>query len=340
MPNLKEIPTFLPNKSIILDQPEEFLKNNFASDQSRNMEFYNEELRGRLGLLKFDTQALSGPILLQEQFWKYAGTWFYMICTTKDIYKYDFSAKVFDILTPLYQTGTISIGTGAAALVVTGAGGANFTTAGIKAGDYLKIGTGSVNADAAWYEVDTKDSATQLTLKTAPTGISGQQYTIRKCFTGESTDQWHAVTYQDAILGELWIATNGKDGPIRYGGSGQVIPIANLPTGFVTAKFVDVYKDRIIWLNTIEAGAQPQRERWSAVANCEAYDDLDFLDFIEGGFWITGTLVWNGYHIVFRERDALVGRWVGGTAIFSYEGNSSCSGVWAPNSITSTQNKI
>jgi hypothetical protein len=163
---------------------------------------------------------------------------------------------------------------------------------------------------------------------------------IRKCFAGGSTDQWQTRTFQDNNLGETWIATNGVDAPVRYVGTGQVQALANLPTGFVTAKFLEVYKDRLLFLNTVESGNQPQRERWSSVANCEEWDDLDLLDFIDNGYWITGSLVWNGYHIVFRERDAQVGRWVGGTAIFAYEGNDSCGGVWAPNSIVSTSGKI
>jgi len=343
---LKEIPTFLPNKSIILNQPEEFLKNQYSSDQSRNMEFSNEELAGRLGLIKFDDTALSGPVLLQDQFWKYDGTWSFIIATTKDIYKYDFNALSFEILTPLsIGTGTnsITIGTGAAAYIVIGTG-CNFTTEGIKVGDFIKIGTGNVNAEATWHEIDHIGTggaaATQLFLKTPAAACTASQYVIRKCFTGETADQWHSVTFQDAILGEAWIATNGVDTPIRYTGSGQVQALSGLPTGFVTAKYIDVYKDRVVFLYTIEVGAQPQRERWGGIANCESWDDLDFLDFIEGGYWITGSLVWNGYHIVFRERDAYVGRWVGGTAVFSYEGNSSCSGVWASNSIVSHSSKI
>lgn len=343
---LKEIPTFLPNKGIVLDKPEEFLENNFASDQSRNMEFYNEELRGRLGLIKFDTTELSGPVLLQDQFWKYDGTWSFIVATTKDIYKYNFQSTDWEILTPLViGTGgnSISIGTGDSAYIVTGTG-SSFHTNGVKVGDFIKIGTGTPSVADTWYEVDTIGTGaaeeTYLKLATPAATCSNSPYVIRKCFEGEVTDQWQSRTYQDAILGEVWLATNGVNTPIRYTGSGQVQNVANLPTGFITAKYIEVYKDRVIWLHTIEVGNQPQRERWSQVANCEDYDDLDFLDFIEGGLWITGTLVWNGYHIVFRERDAQVGRWVGGTAVFSYEGNSSCSGCWAPNSICSHSSKI
>jgi hypothetical protein len=340
MSQLKEIPTFLPNQSIILNKPEEFLKNNFSTGDSRNMEFYNELLQGRLGLLKFDTQALSGAVLLQDQFWKYTGSWYLMFCTPKDIYKYDLSSKKYDVLTPIYTTGLISIGTGAASLIVTGSGGANFTTGAIKTGDYLKIGTGSPYASDTWYEIATKDSDTQLTLVTAPTGITNSTYTIRKCFTGSVTNFWDSITFNDVNLGDVWIATNGVNTPIRYTGSGQVTALTGLPSGFVSAKYVEVFHDRLIFLNTIEAGNQPQRERWSAVANCVSWDPLHLIDHVENGYWITGSLVWNGYHIIFRERDAMVGRWIGGEYIFAYESNSSCSGVWAPNSIVSTQQKI
>ena len=342
MVQLKEIPTFLPNKSIVLNKPEEFLNKNFSSDASRNMEFYNEELRGRLGLLKFDEQILSGPVLLTDQFWKYIGSWYFMVCTTKDIYKYDFDTKKYNILTPLLigtGSNSITIGTGTSAYIVIGTG-VNFTTEGIKAGDYIKIGTGNVNADATWYEVASKDSATQLTLVTPAAACSASQYIVRKCFTGGAGDFWRAVTFQDATLGETWIATNGVDTPVRYTGSGQVQALANLPTNFVSAKYIDIYKDRLLFLNTVESGNQPQRERWSAVADCEDWDDIDFKDFVEEGYWITGSIVWNGYHIVFRERDAYVGRWVGGDAVFDYDGNSSCSGVWAPNSIVANSTRI
>ena len=339
MPALKEIPTFLPNKGIIIDKPEEFLQNNFSSANSRNMEFYNEYLRGRLGMLKFSSTQLSGQIMLIDQFWKYDNTWSWIICTNKDIYKFDFSGLKFEILTPLYSTGTVDIGTGSGAYIVIGTG-VDFVSAGIKEGDYISIGTGTHYAEDTWYEVDTVDSATQLTLKTAAASCSGSSYAIRKTFTGGTADFWFSRTFQDKNLGESWIATNGIDTPVRYHGSGQVTPMTDLPTGFISAKYVEVYKDRLIFLNCVESGNQPQRERWSAVADCADWDDLDYLDFIEGGYNITGTLVWNGYHIVFRERDAMVGRWVGGTSIFDYESNNTCAGAWAPNSILSNSQKI
>ena len=88
MSKLQIIPTFLPNKSVVLNAPEEFLKNQFSTGDSRNMEFADELLQGRLGLDKLDETELSGEILLIDQFWKYTGTWYLLFATTKDIYKF------------------------------------------------------------------------------------------------------------------------------------------------------------------------------------------------------------------------------------------------------------
>lgn len=308
---------------------------NYSTLGSRNMEFYNELLQGRLGLLKFDAAALSGPVQLIDQFWKYTSTWYLMTCTTKDIYTYDFDNARWDIRTPIYATGTIYIDTSGSATAVIGSGSSWDSE--LNDGDFIKIGTGSYHTGSTWYEIKTVTDDNNLILKSDGPHVSNSQYAARQCFQGTSTDAWRTVTFLDENLGETWIATNGVDTPIRFTGSNQVQALSGLPTNFVSAKFVEIYKDRIIFLWTIEVGNQPQRERWSAVADCETWSDSDFKDFIEDGYWITGTIVWSNYHIVFRERDAMLGRWVGGTAVFDYDKADGCAGVWAPDSIVSTE---
>lgn len=343
MAKLLEIPTFLPNKSIILNKPEEFLQPNFSSAESRNMEFYNELLQGRLGLDKFDAKVLDGPVMLIDQFWKFTGSWYLMICTTKDILKYDFTNLRYDYLTPLYQgTGvnTISIDTSVSAYIVLGTGAGIDFSANLKAGDYIKIGTGATHSGSTWYEIASVDSATQLTLSTPAAHCTDSNFVARKIFAGTQADIWTAVTYVDAVLGDVWIATNGVDTPIRYTGNGQAQALANLASGFTTARYVDEYKDRLIFAWTVEGGNQPQRLRWSAVANCESWDDSDFMDFIEDGYWITGLVKFQDYLIVPRERDAIVFRWVGGNYTFDYEKSSSFAGCWAPRSLIPLESSL
>ena len=242
-------PIFLPNQGIDISKPEQFLQQQY-SPHSRNMEFYNELLQGRLGLAKFDQVALSGPVTVIDQYWKFTSSYELMFGTTKDIYKYDFTNSRYDILTPLYTTGTIEIQAGTPTIVR--GTGTSWTSGNVKAGDMIKIGSGSVHTGSTWYEVLSVDVGTQQITLTAngPTTAAGAAYVLRQCFTGANTDVWQAVQFLDDVEGEVWIATNGKDKPIWYNGTGQVqvFQTAELPTDFTSAKFVQIFFNRIIWL--------------------------------------------------------------------------------------------
>jgi len=329
-------PTFLPNKGINLDKPEEFLKNQFSTGDSRNMEFYDELLQGRQGLQKFDTAVLSDDVLLIDNFIEFSSTRHLLVCTCKDIYQYDFSNTRFTILTPTYTTGLISIGTGDLTVVI--GSGTSWDTE-LAAGDYIKIGTGAIHTGSTWYEIDSVDSATQVTLTTAAVYTAAWSgYVARTIFQGTSTDFWRARAFMDENFTETWIATNGVDTPVRWSGSGQVAPLATVPTGFTSAKFIEVYKDRLCFGWTVEGGGnQPQRVRWSAVADCETWDDTHFHDFMEEGTWITQMGIMSDYWVVFREEDAYIGRYIGGDYIFDFEKSSSCAGVWGQNSLVIRQ---
>jgi hypothetical protein len=357
MSKLLEIPRFLPNKGINLNKPEEFLKANFSVDGSQNMEFYNELLQSRLGMAKFDATVLSGPITLIDQFWLNNASWYLMICTTKDIYQYNASTgatvtAVFDILTPIYQTGTIKINTGAGSAVydkVIGNDTACAWNTNLAAGDYIKVGTGSPTTLDTWYEIKSVDDANNLTLKTGASAYAaGTGYTARQIFQGTATDFWQATTFDDDTLGKQWIATNGVDTPIRWPTvaetySGQVIAMSHLPTNFTAAKYLNVYKNRLFfWWCVVDGANLPMSGYWSGVADCDttAWDNLDFMDLIEDNYWITGVTNFGDYQIVFRERDAQIIRYVGGDYVFLPEKSSTCGGVWAPNSIIETASNI
>ena len=198
------------------------------------------------------------------------------------------------------------------------------------AGDYFKIGSGDLHTDSTWYEVDSVDSDTQITLTTNYAGSTADQqaYAVRMIFAGGNTDYWDFEQFLDKNLGEIVIMTNGVDTPVYWTGANQVVALTGLATGFSTAKYVDVYKDRVIFLNTIEGGAnQPQRERWGDVANAVSYQDIDFLDFVDEPTDITGTARFAGFHIVFKQTNAYVGRWIGGTEVFDYDLASECRGA-------------
>lgn len=352
MAKLQIIPTALPNKGIVINKPEEFLKNNFSTDESRNMEFVNELLQGRLGLDKLDAYQLSGAVQLIDQFWEYSGTCHVLVATTKDIYKYNpspgtGSAAYFEILTPLYTTGSISVdGTGASPTIVSGSAlDTDFTGNGIKAGDYIKVGTGSPLSTDTWFAVSSVSgtgtgSAAEITLTGTGPSVFDSQFTIRKTFNGSTSYPWQARTFVDSNLGDVWIATNGVDMPVRWIGSGQILTLGTDAGGFTAAKYVEVFKDRVFFLNTVESGNQPQRLRWSGVANCEDWGASDFEDLIDDGYWITGSAIVASSHVVFRERDAYIGRYIGGDYTFDYQKSSSCAGVWSAQSIVPLEREV
>lgn len=337
MPAPVVYPVFLPNQGIDLSKPEQFLQNQY-SPLSKNMEFYNEKLQGRLGLVKFDEAQLSGPITVIDQFWKFTSAYDLLFGTTKDIYKYDFSNTRFDILTPLYTTGTIEIQAGSLNIVRGTA--TSWTSANVKAGDFIKIGSGSVHTGSTWYEVESLDALNQqITLTTdAVVTAASTAYVLRQCFTGTGTDIWQAVQYLDDAEGEVWIATNGKDKPIWYNGTGQVqvFQTAELPTDMTAAKYVIIFFNRIVWLWTREGGQnQPIRMRCSEVANFKSYDDLNVwdLELPTAAYWITGAYLKGDYLIVCKEAGAYVGRHIGGDDIYDFEYASTFFGNFSPFSI-------
>lgn len=330
MSQIQSFPIFLPNRGQVLDKPAELLPQYF-SPYSRNMELYDQLLQGRLGLTKFDTAVLSGRIMEIAQFKKFNGTRYLLFCTPKDIYSWDSGDARFDILTPVYTTGTIEVKTGELTKVY---GTGTLWSANLKAGDFIKIGSGSVHTGSTWYTIQTVDSNTLLTLtSSAPITAASTAYVARQTFAGGDTDFWCAEQFMDAALGEVMLFTNGQDTPVRWTGTGQVAALTGLPDT-MKAKFVAVYKDRVQWINTIEGGSrQPQRVRWSDVANCQSYQAIDFHDFVDENSSCVGAKIFSGYLIIFKEDTAYVGRWIGGTYIFDFDRADMCRGTFAAKSI-------
>jgi len=329
-------PIALPNAGIDISKPEQFLDQSF-SPYSRNMEFYNEALRGRTGLTKFSETALSGPCLLADQYWKFTGSADQLFCSTKDVYKYDFANSRFDILTPIYSTGTIEVQVGTPTIVR--GTGTSWSGSNVKAGDFIRLSSGATYTTAqTWYEVlSVNVGLQQITLTAAaPTTAAGTSYALRQTFTGTTYDVWHSKQFLDDAEGEVWLATNGVDTPIWYNGTGQVQFITGLPTGFTTAKYINVFFNRVIWAWTREGGQnQPIRLRWSDVANFQSYqdDELFDLDAPTAAYWIKGTYVKGDYLIVPKEAGAYVISHIGGDDIFNPVFYSTFNGNFAADSI-------
>lgn len=329
------VPTFMPNAGIVLNAPQEFLPVN-VSVKSRNMEYFNGLLQARLGLTKLDAAILSGgaPINRQYSFRLSNGSIFYMFFTTKDVCYYDFSTAKYVYITPVYTTGTIAVsGTG-----VTGVGTAFL--ANVKIGDFLKVGAGNIDSNATWYKVTNVADNTHLTLATsAGTVGAGSAYVVRKTFTANSLQPWFCYPFVDNSLGDVLLATNGSDGPIYWDGIATTVSFIptgggnQLPANFV-AKYIKVYKNRVIWAWCVEGGINnKKRIKWSGVANFQSYQAIDFIDLLDEDTEIRGLCIFDDFLMVGKEREWYVGRPDLTTFVFQFSKSSTAEGLKSQGSV-------
>lgn len=333
-------PRFLPNRGIELTKPEQFLDKRW-SPYCRNMQFVNEKIQGRQGIIKFDAYAFPDSILLIDQYWKQNSTYELMVATKRDIAKYDFSNTRYDFLTPLYTTGTIEVQVGTPTIL---RGTGTLWSTNLKAGDFVKIGSGSVHSDSTWYEVASVTNNTEAVMTTSlPTTAASTAYVARQTFTGSDSDLWQRTEFLDLNEGEIWCATNGVDLPIWYNGTGQVQEFTGLPTGFTAAKFMTQFYDRIVFAWTVEDGTnQPIRIRWGEAGNAFSYDDLAFNDLTQPDFtfWIQGLVVYDDYLVIPKESGAYVARPVDNDNDFDFAFTSKFFGSFSAYSNINVGGKI
>lgn len=212
----------------------------------------------------------------------------------------------------------------------------------LKAGDFIKVGAGSVHTGSTWYTIASIDSDTSMTLTAVYAGstASQQAYVARQTFTGGTTDIWDWVQFSDDVLGEVLLMTNGSSF-VYWTGSGQAVAVSGLPSGFTGAKFISVYGGRVLVGWTVEGGQnQIQRVRWCDPANCLSWQDEDFKDFTDEPTAVNGMTKFNGFHIVFKEEEAYIGRFVGGDVIFVWEISSQAFGARSAWSIVTRKDWI
>lgn len=92
----------------------------------------------------------------------------------------------------------------------------------VRAGDMISFGSAAeADPDAVWFEVDTVNSDTSITLTDDAGTVADGPYTIRRRFQNQSLAKWSVDTFvNDGESGEdLWFATNGVDPVVTYNGT-------------------------------------------------------------------------------------------------------------------------
>lgn len=247
MASKKSTAVLNPNLGLYLDRARIALSPRMLSD-GLNFRVKGGRLSNlNMGWNRFGTFQLNGPVTLIQNFIKRDATESLIFATLTDIYKYVSSTTV-TYLTPRYETGTVS----RAGNVLTGGGGANFVTAGIKAGDQITFGTAGVVSTSAVWDTITAGGANPTTTGTGV--VVAGPYTIRKRFTGALANIWQTAIFVNASPSnndELWI-TNGLDNIVRWDGTATQVEVMSA-LGF-TAKALVVYSNMMIFLNLIQGG--------------------------------------------------------------------------------------
>lgn len=319
-------PIALPAAGQKINYPQEFLGSQL-SPYCRNMEFSNGRLQGRYGLAKFSATQLTGAIITKAELIKFDNTRYEVFATTKDILSYDFGNARFNYLNPLYIVGTIEVQIGTPTIL---RGTGTLWLANVKVGDYVKLGAGSVHTGSTWYRVTVVTDNTHLTVASAmPVTAALSNYVIRATYTGGNTDIWDWVQFQDKNQGETLILTNGIDKPQFWNGSGQFAPFVSLPVGLTAAKYVSVFSERLLLAWTVEGGQnQPQRLQATQPSDITDWDADAFpIDFVDEATQIRGMTKFGAYHVIFKETNAYIGRYVGGDFILAYDPSYQCKGV-------------
>ena len=156
-------PVVKPNLGVYLDRPfidiprrGAIVVDNFRIKNGRI-------IRENMGYDKFTAVNLGGALTMIDGFFLRNNTQFLIFGTPKNLFKYNEGTDTVSYLNPIYATGTVSVTNGSA--IVTGSGTTWTTNA--KAGDEFHLGSATQNdPTATWYEIQSVDSNTQVTLTT------------------------------------------------------------------------------------------------------------------------------------------------------------------------------
>lgn len=208
-----------------------------------------------IGWDDFSAITFNGPIMVKDVFNIRGLSERDIVITPTDIYSYDRDNDTAVFITPRYATGTVNVSAAANAVVTVASGVPNWVTNGILEGMQISFGDAAENDPAAtWYTIDTVNGESQLTLDGAVAGapLAGVAYTIRRTFTGNTTNIWDTEVFvapDDGTGDDLWFATNGLDRMVSWDGSASQVTILD-GLGF-TAKRIKVYKNMMLYGNLL-----------------------------------------------------------------------------------------
>lgn len=322
-------PVLVPNLGLYFDRPPISAParglvdgNNFRIKEGRISTL-------NLGWDRFGSFQLDGPTTLIDNFFDRTGNQFLIFGTPQDLYHFQQSTETVLFLTPRHETGTVDVTNGSAIVAGTGT---SWSTE-LKAGDFFHAGaTGQRDPTAVWYEIDTVDSDTQITLTTnyGEATQTGIDYTARLTFTAEADEQWDTATFFHADPGDedLWFATNGIDDVVKWDGVADQVTSLSLGFSPIT---LNTYKNMLIAGNILTDAGDA---RVTEIRNSDVGRPEDFSGGLASAFKVHGgtdevlALAAMGDNLViFANRHLVVADFVGDPFVFTFRQAAEGIGV-------------
>jgi len=213
-----------------------------------NLLFREGTVRQRWGYLSIGSNLpLNGAVTGVFNYKKTRASGKYLIVTTtRDTYLYDWDTGVWDFITKIFITGTVSCSAGT---TVTGVSTAwdytNYTAGNLKW--QIAFSTQDPNSSPTWYTISSFTSATVLELTAAGPTASGVNYVIRMTWTGD-VDDYHSAAFPFDPAGSpanttetMFMVCNGIDLPQRWTGTGYMITVTGGAADPPIAKFLGYF---------------------------------------------------------------------------------------------------
>ena len=314
-----------PLEPLRTDAPEIFLPNEIAS-YSQNLRYYYGELRKRAGLEnpKWNLGEKIQGIYLYR---KFDNTIYWLALSANDLFQLNEDGTVV-YRTPLYGTGTITI-ISQNPTIVTGSG-TSFISAGIKSGHKLALSANETDPTKTWYNIQSVDSETQLTLSSPAQAYSGN-YTIRKTFQAPESYRWRAI-----VINDNFVFTNGYNPVMKWTGSGQAEVLVSTPFFFLTGFLQRLILARI---QTAEDN-RPAYIQWSTTSNIGDFTGVGSgaKYFWETGKYITGIGRTTNVLVIYQDDNIFTGIPTGDPEDpFRWYLSSVGEGLIAPHSLVETK---
>lgn len=285
---------------------------------SKNFRVVDNILKGRIGYEKFQVAALLGVPLRFYEYRKLDGTKIFIAATTTDVYRFDDAAGTFKFLTENYATGTIISDATPFREVTLDSGTWDVTWDDYTNPCYIGFGDDDIDAITTWYEVDSIDSTTVITLaEDGPDNTAGSiKFVLRRTYNATQEYRWNCETFYDA--GEdlnLLILTNGVDYPLKWGGDVSVFcsVLGGTPP---KAKYVAQLGGRLIFGHIIAVQASMTGTDlvytiiWGPVADAESWqggatDDAGYQE-LYGTMGDIKLMAPFGYYLCIAKSDAII----------------------------------